>query len=101
MNDPEAIRFVNEKIRPLAEKLEALSAELGVFRTQWFGGLNTHFANAGEPVEDGREAEGTSRLTCGDVTNFVTQAFKTAPGEPGEWNAEIINKPTVRRFEAK
>jgi hypothetical protein len=51
---------------------------------------------AADTVEDGREAEGVSRLTAGDVTNAVSQLIKTATGESGAWNSEIIQKPCVR-----
>lgn len=96
MNDPEAIRFVNEVVRPLAEKLRAVKAELNSARISWYAGLNTKFATGADPVDDGRDAEGVSRLTCGDVTNFIAQAIKTAAAEGSEWNEQIIAKPCVR-----
>lgn len=101
MNNPEALLFTNEVVRPLAEQLRALSVRLGSIRTQWYGGMNLHFANASDPVEDGRENEGISRLICGDVTNLIAQALITAPGEANAWNPEIIQKPCVRQLEVE
>jgi hypothetical protein len=101
MDDKQAVRFVNEVVRPLAEDLRAMRVRLGALRTTWFSGMNSKFAEAGEPVVDGRENEGVSRLTCGDVTNFVAQALKTAPGEAGEWNDQIVEKPCVRSLEVR
>lgn len=91
-----AIKFVNEVVRPLAEEARALSIRLGAMRTAWYGGMNTVFANAVDTVEDGRSAEGVSRLTAGDVTNLVAQLIAVAPGEQRAFNSEIIQKPCVR-----
>lgn len=97
ITNPEAIRFVNEVIRPLCEQARNLKVDLGAMRTAWYGGLNTVIgSSSGDAIADGREAEGVSRLTAADVTNAVSQLLKTAPGEVGEWNAEIIQKPCVR-----
>lgn len=98
MNNAEAIRFTNEVIRPTAEKIRAMRVEFESIRTQWFGGMNAHFASANDPIEDGRELEGISRLICGDVTTFISQVLITAPGEPNAWNPEIIQKPCVRQL---
>jgi len=99
MNNPEAIRFVNETVRPLAEKIRALKAELNAARITWYSGMNSNFNKADELVEDGREAEGVSRLTCGDVTNFISQAIKTAEAEASAWNDQVVSKPCVRAFQ--
>lgn len=98
VTDPEAIRFVNESIRTTCEAARALRVKLDAMRTLWYGGMNTKFANASDTVEDGREAEGVSRLTAGDVTNAVAQLIKTATGEASEWNTEIIQKPCVQQL---
>jgi hypothetical protein len=98
INDPEAIRFVNEVLRPLCEEARGLNIRLGALRTLWYGGLDAKFSKSEELVEDGRESEGVSRLTANDVTNAVAQILKTAPGESGAWNEEIIQKPCVRQL---
>lgn len=101
ISNPENIRFVNEVVRPLCEDVRALQVRLNAMRTQWYGGQNTAFGNAGDTVDDNREAEGVSRLTAGDVTGAVAQLIQTATGEANAWNAEIIQKPCVRQLTAE
>lgn len=98
MNNPEAIRFVNETVRPLAEKIRALKAELNAARVTWYSGMNANFNKGTELVEDGRDAEGVSRLACDDVINFMSQAIKTAEAEASAWNDQVVSKPCVRAF---
>jgi len=96
ITNPEAIRFVNEQIRPLCERARALKAEIAAMQTNWYGGLNGEFDGNGgaDTVEDGREAEGVSRLIGGEVTNAVAQLFAVL-----DLNAEIIAKPCVRALQ--
>jgi hypothetical protein len=88
--NPEAVRFVNEVVRPLCEEARAFRVRVAALSTEWFLGKNNVFAAAGDTVEDGREAEGVSRLTAGDVTNAVAQLLAFEP------NTEIVQKPCVR-----
>lgn len=92
ITDAEAIRFCNEVVRPLCEELRALRVRIVAAQTQWFLGLNTVFAAPADTVEDGRAAEGVSRLTAADVTNAVAQLLAVDP------NAQIIQKPCVRQL---
>lgn len=96
ITDPEAIRFVNEQIRPLSEKARGLIAEIQALQTTWFSGLNTDFPNTSEAVDDNREAEGVSRLTGADVNSSVSVLLAMAQAS----NSEIISKPCVRAFTA-
>lgn len=98
ITDPEAIRFVNEAVRPLCEEARALKIRVNALRTAWYGGLAAVFAGEADTVEDGREAEGVSRLTGADVTNAVGQLIKVATGEASEFNSEVIQKPCVRQL---
>lgn len=98
ITDPEAVRFVNEVVRPLCEEARGLKVRLSSLRTLWYGGLDTKFSKGDDAIADGRENEGVSRLTAQDVTNAVAQILKTAPGESGAWNDEIIQKPCVRQL---
>lgn len=93
----EAIRYVNEVIRPTAETLRALKAEIDAATVTWFGGLNAVIgSSSGDTLQDGREAEGVSRLTGADITNLVVQmlAYQTACNAGGV--ADVISKPCVR-----
>jgi hypothetical protein len=95
ITNQEAIRLVNEQVRPLCEKVRALTAEIAAMKTTWDGGINAVIgSNANDTLEDGREAEGVSRLNALQITQAVGQLTGITP------NAEIIAKPCVRPLEA-
>ncbi len=83
--------------------MESLKVKFDVAITKWNGGIGLNFTTApqDELVEDGRDAEGVSRLTCFEVIQFFEQMSKTSSSGPNEWNDEIINKPTVRQFQSE
>lgn len=98
ITDAEAIRFVNEVVRPLSERVRGLSADINAARAK-YDALNgpPFYGHGAEAVEDGREAEGVSRLTGNDVLAFVALALddlKNTMGDAG--NAATIAKPCVR-----
>lgn len=95
ITNPQAIKFCNEDIRPLAERIRALVAEIGSIQTRWFSGINTMFPNDGSAVDDGRDAEGISRLIGSDVNSVMGIAITMASAS----NAEIIEKPCVRSLQ--
>jgi hypothetical protein len=99
ITDPAAIRFVNEVIRPHAEKFRALKATCDSALTTWWNGISDNVPNSSDPVADGREAEGVSRLTGANVNLFVIQMalFQTAMNVDGV--KQIIDKPCVRSLE--
>ena len=75
IDNPEAIRFANDA-RYLAEKTRALKAEIASFRARYDGGIGEFFFNHGnEAVDDGREAEGVSRLVGNDILAFNAQVL--------------------------
>lgn len=95
--DPEAVRYVNEVVRRLAEKARGLKAEILAAQTQWYAGLNVAIPNTTDLVADGREAEGVSRLTGADVNNAMGQLIALASAI----NDEIISKPCVRPLQVQ
>ena len=97
IDNAEAIKFTNEQIRPLAESVRALKVRIDAASTKWFGGLNTIIGtSAADIIEDGRAAEGVSRITSADVVAVMTQllALQTALNQGGV--AGVIEKPCVR-----
>jgi len=75
ITDPQAIRYVNEVVRPLCERIRALKAEIDASRVAYDGGVGDLFWNhGGEAIEDGRDTEGISRLTGNDVLAWNTLA---------------------------
>ncbi len=96
ITDPQAVRFVNEEVRPLCEEVRALKARILATQTEWFAGMNTTIPNTSDSLEDGREAEGVSRLTGAQITNAVGVLIAVAT----EVNDEIISLPCVRPLQA-
>jgi len=94
--NPEAIRFVNEQVRPLCEEVRALNARISAMQTLWFSGLNNSFPNTTDAVADGRDAEGASRLTGANINSAVGIMIAML----GASNSEIIEKPCVRPLSA-
>lgn len=101
INDPQAIRFVNEQVRPLCEEIRALKARLDAMRAEYDGNIGQFFFQRGsDEIADGREAEGVSRLIGNDVLAFVDlapyqlKAFFDAIGV-----MPIFIKPCVRPIE--
>jgi hypothetical protein len=97
ITNPEAVRFVDEQIRPLCETARSLKAEILAAQTLWFGGLNTAIPNTSDLIDDGREEEGVSRLTGIHVNGAMGQLITLA----GNLNDEIIAKPCVRPLQAE
>lgn len=95
INDPQAIAFASESIRPISEKARAFVAEVGSIITRWNSGINVLFPNDGTAVDDGRESEGISRLAGSDVNSVmnIIEAMVAAS------NADIIEKPCVRTLQ--
>lgn len=93
ITDPQAIRFVNEVIRPLSEQLRALRANIDSATFAWNGGISALIPNdANELVDDGRENEGVSRLTGADIRAVVAaMAGVRTAGTDAQ-----ISKPCVR-----
>lgn len=99
INDPQAIKFVDEVVRPLCERIRALKADIDSARVAYDAGIGELFAGFGkEPIEDGREAEGVSRLKGDDVLAFVDlvlyQMRDNVLGKVG--GSEVIARPCVR-----
>jgi hypothetical protein len=97
ISNPEAVRFVNEQVRPLCEKVRALVFEILAAQTTWYGGLNASFPNDATLLDDGREADGSSRLTGAQINSAMGVLISMA----GASNSEIIAKPCVRALSAQ
>ena len=100
ITNAEALLRLREGLRPKAERMRALKAEIDAELVTWYGGVNSLFPNDSSPVLDGREAEGVSRLTGADVNSFVAQlaAYKALIEQPGV--ADVISKLCVRTLAA-
>lgn len=99
VTDPEAIRYVNEVIRPQAEAFRRLKTMIDAALLTWYGGIDLKIPNNSTPIDDGRESEGVSRLVGSDVTNMVTQmsTFQSQLDQAGV--SSVISKACVRPLE--
>ncbi len=98
VTDPEAIAFVNAGIRPVSERLRAIYYELKSLKAQAVeGGLLSKIPVDGGVIQDGREGDGVSRLTCNDVRRITTFAntFIVAY-EDAAAGVGAMQKPCVR-----
>ena len=97
ITDPVAIRYSNEVVRLMAEKLRNLKAEIDSHMLQWHGGIGAIFtADMAGLVDDGREAEGVSRLTGNDIVGLVNQMSTLQTQLAGVGVMEVISKPCVQ-----
>lgn len=98
ITDPQAIAFTNH-VRSIAEKMRALDAVIDSSIVDWFNGISELIPNDSSPIDDGREAEGVSRLVGSDVVNLITQmlAYQTQLDQSGV--AGVIALPCVRPLE--
>lgn len=75
VNDPQAVAFCNEKIRPLADVLEAAYRTASVVVADWFAqNVPAVLPSDGGQVYDGAEADGRPILQSPDVYNVITRA---------------------------
>ena len=95
ITDAEAIKFVNEYIRPMCENLRYMCARGKDWKIRWDAGMSAKFPNDTSPVVDGRDAEGISRLTGADI-NAVAAVFNTLLADIDTTSEVAINKPCVR-----
>lgn len=91
ITNAQAIKFVNEQVRPLAEQARALKAQITSMTTDWFGGINVAIPNTTDLVADGR-TDGVNLLTGADVNSAVSNLIAAHDA----LNDQIIAKPCVR-----
>lgn len=99
ITDPVYLKFVNERLRPMCERLRDIDLEIQDILTAWNGWVKqTVTANvASDPVADGRDAEGVTRLTKNDVKVAVDVfVLVEAAISSLATNRDEINYPTVR-----
>lgn len=101
ITNQEVIRYSNEVVRPIAEKIRALKVEMDSAMVTWFSTISTNCPNSSsEVLEDGRSSEGVSILTGQDIVSVITsiQSLQTVLDAGGM--SGIISKPCVRAISA-
>lgn len=102
ITDTVSIRFVNEQLRPIAEKMRATKIELKQAFADWQQKIAASVPDDNkEMLEDGREAEGVTRLSGTDINAFINvlTKYNTVGDEIGL--DEVVNKLCVRPLEVK
>ena len=95
ITDPEAIKFVNDYVRPMCETLRYMKARGDDFAFKWAGLSGDFPMNPAEIVEDGRENQGVSRLSGADV-QAVAMVFSTLLNDLDITAQAVISKPCIR-----
>lgn len=105
ITNPQVIRFVNERVRPICDKLFSVWKDSGETIQEYNSGNIGSLINdagAGNNIADGASVDGRNILTGGDVYNVITAlqqlinyvenaAVTTAD------RRDVITKPHVNR----
>lgn len=97
ITDTTAIKYLNEEVRPWCESVRALNVEGDAMVVKWYAGMNTTIGNTADVIEDGRDAEGVSRITGADVHSVMSAVIDLQTALAAY--DQIISKPTVRPIE--
>lgn len=78
VTNEEAVRFIREEIRPIAERSRAATTKIRSILAKWNGnadfgvvGLSTLIPDEEGVVVEGREAEGIGNLTCANINSIM------------------------------
>lgn len=98
ITDPNAIRFINEQIRPLCEQLRAFALRADACEIAWnVLQFDNIVIDDGSPIDDKRENDGVSRLTGSEVV----AAFKNFLEVRNAIQRQVVEKPCVRAVEIR
>lgn len=76
IKDPNAVRFANTRIRPMADRLAQLYYLAVLFSDEFKAlGLDTIFLKNPDSVSDGSATDGRPPITGTDVNNIITLAI--------------------------
>ena len=90
ITDPEAVKFSNEKIRTLADKLAQTFYQLTRLRDEWVAnGLGAKFPNDTSPVIDGSATDGRHPITGADVNAIASRATEFLTDYEASANAKL------------
>ena len=70
ITDPQAVKFVNERVRVAANKLATAYLQAVAHLAAWQS-VQSLIPNDSSPVVDGRQAEGVGQITGSDVNTIV------------------------------
>ena len=105
ITDPRVIRFCNQGVRPVSERLRSLFSDLDDLTRRWDDEIGALVPNTVDVVDDGRADEGISTLEAREVRQFIRicERFKelsdgddTTPVTPVALTRDKVNKACVR-----
>ena len=94
ITDQEAIAFANNYIRPMCETLRYVTVRGEDWAKKW-STVSSLFPNDTSELQDGRDAEGISKLTAQDINN-VAVVFNALLNLMDESAKTAVAKPCVR-----
>ena len=97
ITNPEIIAFTSKTMRPLCERIRALDYEMKAAVIAWNEAKTASgITNNSDPLMDGREAEGISRLLASDLFNVMATIVPALEAVCVTGNYELyISKPCV------
>ena len=106
ITNAQVIKFSNEKIRPMADILySSYYRALAVINDYNSGDIGSKIndAGAGNFVGDGSDLDGRTRITGGDIYNFITALQELIDYVEGGTvttadRRQVITKPHVNQF---
>ena len=101
---PKLVKFSNESLRPITERLRLLKIDCDWFMSRWNDEINTiiQASDSSDTLNDGRSGQGVSTLTAGEIQvirNIVNSFVNWYDGSPNGAIASIdtkLGKATVR-----
>lgn len=98
ITNEEAIKFSNEQVRPMAEKMRNLYYEMKAMQADWYNGLSSVIpADTGEIIQDNRTSD--SDLSGNDIVGIMVQVDEYIAQIEASGVLGVIQKPCVRKLE--
>lgn len=98
ITNEEAIKFSNEQVRPMAEKMRNLYYEMKSMQTDWYNGMSAVIpADVAEILEDGRTSD--SDLSGNDIVGLMIQVDEYIQQIEAAGVLNVVSKPCVRSVE--
>ena len=96
ITNAEAIKFANEVVRPLAERVRNGDVMATEAWRKWTAGKSDLFPNDATALGDRRDAEGVSRLTGADIHTFMNVVASMGQLLDAIGVRDTVRKPCVR-----
>jgi hypothetical protein len=96
ITNAEAVQYVNDRLHRRSEQIRAMLFILQDDRAKWNGGISANIPNDTSVVDDGREAEGVTRLTGADVNLIMARCASLLAVLEAQYAMDCIYKACVR-----